>query len=593
MTHFIDFEVDAASPIGCEPFDLIVVGSGAAGLTIVRELSGHGLKILLLESGGLEESSSHEALNKVEVQGALNDANMREARQKFHAYQLKFWSAEIQKFGVRCRVLGGSTTGWAGKVAPFDTTDFIQRDWIPNSGWPIDSATIAPYIDRAAEWLDLGPTIHDRTFWGTAKLKEPTEVSRMQHLTSFFWQFSRSRHDAKDIMRFGPDFMREAHDNVTVLFNATVSAVNVDADGITGVHIISSLSGSRRRTVESAHVVLAAGAIENARLLLMSKDLAGGALGNKHDVVGRYLTDHPCIALGVVSPDSHARVATLLGFFPLRLKYRAFMYFHGLALRHDVQQGERLPNMAVFAHMHISDDDPMVALKRLIRRQSEHPVSDMLLVVKSSGIVLSLIGRKILGSQKVPYRLRRAIADAAVLLNANFVARDYVTKGTARKIEALTLNLICEQTPLPENRITLSDKRDRLELPLAHVTWEPGAFMRHSVLRFSQLLKQDLSAAGIGFEFAPELATGDTTKLVLHDMAHTAGTTRMGMNPATSVVDDTCQVHGIRGLYVAGASVFPTSGHANPTMVIMALAIRLADHLKTRVVAHRLTRLES
>lgn len=117
--------------------------------------------------------------------------------------------------------------------------------------------------------------------------------------------------------------------------------------------------------------------------------------------------------------------------------------------------------------------------------------------------------------------------------------------------------------------------------------------MRHSVLRFSQLLKQDLSAAGIGFEFAPELATGDTTKLVLHDMAHTAGTTRMGMNPATSVVDDTCQVHGIRGLYVAGASVFPTSGHANPTMVIMALAIRLADHLKTRVVAHRLTRLES
>jgi choline dehydrogenase-like flavoprotein len=588
MTHFIDFEMDTVSPVGYEPFDLIVVGGGAAGLTIVRELSGLGLKILLLESGGLQESSRHEALNRVEVQGSLNDDNIRQARHKFHSHQLKFWSGETQKFGVRCRVLGGSTTGWAGKVAPFDAVDFIQRDWIPNSGWPIDSAAIAPYIDRAAEWLDLGPIIHDRAFWGAAKLKEPPEVSRMQHLTSFFWQFSRSRHDTLDVMRFGPEFRRETHHDVTVVFNATVSAVKLDADGITGVEIISSLSGSSRSTVQSAHVVLAAGAIENARLLLMSKDLAGDALGNAHDVVGRYLTDHPCISLGAVSPDSHAHAAALLGFFPLQKNYRAFIYSHGLALRKEVQKCEHLPNMAVFADMRISNDDPMLALKRLARKQSERPMSDMLLVVKSPGLVLSFVGRRILGSPKVPYRLRRLIADAAVLLNANFVARDYATKGTARKIEALTLSLICEQPPLPENRVTLSERRDRLGLPLARITWEAGDFMKRAVLTFSQLLKQDLYAAGIrGFELSPEIAEGDVAKIVLHDMAHTAGTTRMGLNPATSVVDNTCQVHGIRGLYVAGASVFPTSGHANPTMVLMALAIRLADHLKSRLVAHR------
>jgi choline dehydrogenase-like flavoprotein len=557
-------------------------------LTFVRDLDRLGIKFLLLVSGGLDESSSHDALNGVEVQGSLNDANVQQARQAFHGHQLKFWSGETQKFGVRCRVLGGSTTRWAGKVAPFDATDFVQRDWIPNSGWPIDSAAIAPYINRAAERLDLGPIIHDRAFWGAAKLKEPAEVSRMQHLTSFFWQFSRDRHDTLDVMRFGPEFRRETHPDVTVAFNATVSGVTLDADGITGVEIISSLSGSRKRTVQSTHVVLAAGAIENARLLLMSKDLAGGSPGNTHDVVGRYLTDHPCVSLGTVSSDSHAHAAALLGFFPLQKNYRVFMYSHGLALRREVQKSEGLPNMAVFSDMRISNDDPMLALKRLAKKQSERPMSDMLLVVKSPGLVLSFVGRRILGNPKVPYRLRRLIADAAVLLNANFVARDYATRGAARKIEALTLSLICEQPPSPENRVTLSERCDRLGLPLARITWEAGDFMKRAVLTFAQLLKQDLNAAGIrGFEFSPEIAAGDMAKIVLHDMAHTAGTTRMGLNPATSVVDDTCQVHGIRGLYVAGASVFPTSGHANPTMVLMALAIRLADHLKARLAAQR------
>ncbi|MBR8060403.1 GMC oxidoreductase [Burkholderia dolosa] len=594
MTHFIDFEADELS--GDEwsaSFDLIVVGGGAAGLTIIRELSGIGLKILLLESGDVEESADHEALNDVDVDGSLEDAALQRSRHASHAFQLKYWRAQTQKFGVRCRVLGGSTAGWAGKVAPFDPLDFAAREWIPDSGWPIADTDIAPYVERAARRLDVGPIVGGQAFWHAAKLREPAEMARMRHVSSFFWQLARSHRNLTDVMRFGPDFRSESHPGVTVVLNATACAIHADAAGVTGVEIVSSLSGKRRRVLASRHVVLAAGAIENARLLLMSRDADGRALGNAHDVVGRYLTDHPCMSIGTFLPDSQASAAALLGFFSLQRDYRAFMYSHGLALRPEVQQQRRLPNMAAYANARISDDDPVVALKRLAKRQSKRPLADLLLVLQRSGVVVSFVGRRIVGSSILPRRLRRLIVDTVIRLDANFVARDYVAKGTGRKIEKVTLDVICEQPPLRDNRVTLSSRCDRLGLPVAHVTWEPGGLMKEAVVTFARLLESDLREAGIrGFELRREISAGDVSGIALHDMAHTAGTTRMGRDPATSVVDANCRVHDVDGLYVAGASVFPTSGHANPTMVIMALAIRLADHLKSRLVERRIAALK-
>ncbi len=593
MTRYIDFETEPVADDEPTSFDLIIVGGGAAGLTIAREMSGLGLTLLLLESGGLDESADHEALNAVDVDGSLDDAGLQQARQASHAYQLKFWSSENQKFGVRCRVLGGSTAGWAGKVAPFDALDFASRDWLPNSGWPISAVDLAPFIERAAQRLDVGPLVNGPAFWAAAKLPEPARIARMKHFSSFFWQLARSHRNLTDVMRFGPDFRSETHRDVTVAFNATVCAIKTDVDGVTGVEIAASLSGKRRCIVQSRHVVMAAGAIENARLLLLSRGADGHALGNAHDVVGRYLTDHPCMSVGTFSQDSQASAAALLGFFSLQRNYRAFMYSHGLALRAEVQQDQRLPNMAVYANTRISNDDPVVALKRLATRQSKRPLADLLLVLQRSGVVVSFVGRRVVGSSMIPRRLRRLIVDAVIRLDANFVARDYVTKGTGRKIEQVALDVICEQPSVPDNRVTLSDRCDRLGLPLARVTWEPGDTMKRAVLAFARLLADDLRAAGMhGFSLWPEIAAGDLSKIVPHDMAHTAGTTRMGRDPATSVVDENCQVHGVRGLHVAGASVFPTSGHANPTMVIMALAIRLADHLKSTLVAQRVAALK-
>jgi choline dehydrogenase-like flavoprotein/nucleoside-diphosphate-sugar epimerase len=588
MTAYIDFEGLGDTDALPGPSDLVIVGGGAAGLTLARALSGQGLTIVVVESGALEEDPEHEALNAVDVSGALLDPALQESRRAWHGPQMRFWTAEGQTFGVRCRVLGGSTAAWAGKVAPFSRADYQQRPWIAGSGWPFDAETLAPYMTRAAKSLDLGPLVHDRAFWKQASRREPDEMRRLRDFESFFWQFARSRHALTDVMRFGPDFRRETHKGVTVLYNATVSSVSIEGRRATGVELRSSLTGRNRIALRAGCVVLAAGAIDNARLLLMSRDGDGQVPGNAHDVVGRYLMDHPSIELGRFSPEDQDKAAALLGFFPVHAHHRVFMYAHGLALRPEVQASRHLPNMAVFTGIEIAHNDSILALKRLARRESRNRFRDGVTVLRNGGLVMTSLGRQILNYQKIPARLRRLIADTAVAINANFVARDYLAGGQGRALAKVSLNVICEQPPNPDNRVTLSARTDRLGLPLAQVQWAIDADLCRDIALLATLLHDDLERAGIsGFHLRDAFRGADLSNLLIHDMAHTAGTTRMGTDPATSVVDPDCRVHGVGGLYVAGASVFPTSGHANPTMVIMALALRLADHIKAGFVERR------
>jgi choline dehydrogenase-like flavoprotein len=164
-------------------------------------------------------------------------------RQRFLAYQMKFWNAQNQKYGVRCRVFGGSTAAWAGKVAPFDATDFAEREWVSHSGWPLTIEALAPYVTRAAKRLDLGPLLSDRQFWSNSKSKMPSEIGRLKWFSSFFWHIARSPNDMTDVTRFGPDFQREDHEDVTAICNATVRSIKSGIDRVEGVEIISSLSG--------------------------------------------------------------------------------------------------------------------------------------------------------------------------------------------------------------------------------------------------------------------------------------------------------------------------------------------------------------
>jgi len=271
MSH-VDFRVvEDSSYLDC---DVCLVGTGPAGCTLARELSHTGLRVTILESGNFERQQEIDALNEIQSVGRPR---------------------VMDQWLVRNRIVGGSSHTWTGRCAPFDEIDFEQRDWIPHSGWPFDLDHLTPYLDRTAGYLGLsfGTGFTDDRFWKLAGRTPPKREADPRYLLPFFWQSSRDERSRRDSMRFGRHLLGHLGDNVTLVTNATVLQVNVDASGsaATSVDVASPEGGSRR--VSASYIVLCAGALENARLLLHSTRTTPAGLGNKNDLVGRFLMDHP------------------------------------------------------------------------------------------------------------------------------------------------------------------------------------------------------------------------------------------------------------------------------------------------------------
>ena len=167
-------------------------------------------------------------------------------------------------------------------------------------------------------------------------------------------------------------------------------------------------------------------------------------------------------------------------------------------------------------------------------------------------------------------------------LKAHFILH----RGRPRKLDALTLDAMCEQLPNPDSRITLSDRRDPLGMRIPRIDWRVSEEEARAMRRITELMVEQLSRMGLEPPVLEEwVRDGAMFPQTIRDIAHPIGTTRMADDPARGVVDAQCQVHGVHGLFVEGSSVFPTAGHANPTQMIVAMALRLADTLKSRATA--------
>jgi choline dehydrogenase-like flavoprotein len=147
----------------------------------------------------------------------------------------------------------------------------------------------------------------------------------------------------------------------------------------------------------------------------------------------------------------------------------------------------------------------------------------------------------------------------------------------ARRVHIYCLT---EQVPDPDSRVTLSDRRDHLGVRMSRIDWRIADAELRSVRRLEELLGAALTQLGEPRPVAEPWLTEGSWRDAMTDRAHPIGTTRMADDPREGVVDRNCAVHGVHGLYVAGSSTFPTSGHVNPMLTTVALSIRLADHLK-------------
>jgi choline dehydrogenase-like flavoprotein len=470
------------------PCDVCIVGAGAAGIAIARTFRLGSTSVCLLESGGLTFDDRTHRLYDGPAEGtALNTSR---------SYLLS----------TRLRYFGGTTNHWAGYCRPLDRLDFTERSWVPYSGWPIGRDDLDPYYGLATDVLQIGSfegTTEGRGWEPGAVVFDGAIPTRQFHLSP---------------TRFGTRFRQELASaaNLKVYLNANLVQVGVNDAAAHVDRLDVATLGGKRFTVIPKLVVLAAGGIENARLLLASDRVHRAGLGNARDLVGRFFMEHPGIPVGHILLTAPLRDPDL---------YHGSAHQAFLSLSDQLQRQHQLLNGAAFLRFQPVEDAPdrvqqlartLSALERIAGRSSSSP----------------------------PLYARVGIQ--------------------------------AEQSPNPESRVTLIDETDELGMRHARLDWRLSARDIESARRTMEVIALELGRRGLGRGQAVEEVDLEGIDFQCHHM----GTTRMSAGPALGVVDAHCRVHGVANLYVAGSSVFPTSGLANPTFTIVALALRLADHLK-------------
>jgi choline dehydrogenase-like flavoprotein len=515
---FVDAH-ELADHSGSAAWDIVIVGAGVAGLSIAKGLSSGPLRVLLLESGGFD--------------GRDDAADLLSGTSNRHDYPL---------IGSRARAFGGTSTLWSGACIPLDPADFQKRPWVPLSGWPISADALQPYYGPAARVFG-----HDG-WTGAAPNLAASPLNRGSLHTRPV--FTSAPLNVGDRQR---DWIARS-ESVVCALGANVTGLDVDETGRRVRGVVFHDRMGRKHQVAARAVVLATGGIEAPRLLLAVDRAMPGGLGDVRGFTGRGYMDHPLLSIGIL-PIGSRREAFLpctdgwidhdvrtIGTIGLSAETRAK---HGLLDLH----------LRSYRYSHLEDRADIIAWKDAAGEAG---------ALRGLGEVLRQRGVSMLATA-APY------------------AAWHLWNRTIRsaRFDHVRFLAFAEQEPDPDNRITLGQKLDRYGLPLPHLHLTESAQFHDSVSRSCAILAEAFAANGFpGARMGPE-NVGHIAHYGGHGLHH-MGATRMSEDAGTGTVDRDCRVHGTVNLYVAGSSVFPTGGAANPTFAISALAFRLADHLAGR-----------
>lgn len=498
--------------------DLCVVGAGAAGIALSRALSATSLRILLLESGGLEFDAATQALCEGDLVGLPTEP------------------LDVS----RLRYFGGTTNHWAGWCRPLEAWDLEK--------WPIGPAGLEAWYPSARRVCGLGSADDAVAGWAEAAAA-PALPFDERSLRSAIFQLSPPTRFAE---AYGEELMKAPR--VVVCLNANVTALLAEAGRVAAVRF-RSLGGAEAEA-RASRFVLAAGGLENPRLLLLSK------LGNDHDMVGRCFMDH-----------AWYRDAGVLAF--ARPDPRLELYFDEWTREDSRGFGVLMPGREAMEREQIGNF--RIAL------------------FPSRGTFAGIDSAKALAAaaadgrwpEDIAGHLRNVIAELDAVADSAYKTVFRARRGPfSRRVEtgsltAANVDVNIEQRADRSSRVKLSARRDELGLPRIALDWRLGEADRRTVERALALLAAESGRLGLGrLRVRPAGAGADWAGECMGSRHH-MGATRMADDPRDGVVDRNCRVHGLENLYVAGSSVFPASGAANPTLTIVALALRLADHLRS------------
>ena len=434
----------------------------------------------------------------------------------------------------RLRMFGGTSNHWTGHCGPFDDIDFQTRGFIPGSGWPIVPAEFKKYYKDAQELLELGTYKYSFT-----SNEEPQIFSESGDFQSSYL--------SQNPYRFGPEWRDffEKSKNCYVLENANLTSVTIDENG----RSISALGvrsiGGQTAKIVCDYAVLACGGIENARILLNSP------LSARLPCLGHYYAFHP----RVVGAQLHLAK-------PLT-KNNVFQW-------HQIDGATKKQFIKYTANFQITKEQPNYAMNLLNRYSKRSP--------------------EFLAALRLRNRVRGDsfegdISDdlLSVVSNLGGLISEYSNHKSLGAIDTLDLMTYIDPTPNFSNKITLNEDKDEMGVNRCTALWKPSDDDIKYTYEFNIKFAEMVGSSGLGrVKIHPLLKDRATfTKLVQDSSGggHQMGTTRISNSLESGVVDKNLKVHDVNNLFCAGSSVFPTYSWVNPTMTIVALSVRLADHI--------------
>lgn len=534
-------ELESGHELRC---DVCIVGAGPAGIVIALELAKRGIDVILLESGGRKFDAASHDLNR----GSINDL---EGHGPLEDY--------------RRRRLGGASSAWGGRSAPFDPIDFEPRDFVPYSGWPITRDELLPYYVRSNEYNECGafdynaPSSLPRREAFIPGLK-PGDVTM-----DSIYRFSTPTNFGA---RYEADLERTGRIRLYLHVTATRLVSNEAKNHVERVDLITAFG--RRCSVHAKRVVLAGGGLEATRLLLLSE------LGNENDLLGRFYMCH-------VTHRMELKLDRDL-LWDYELTHDGVYAQRTLSVTEDAQRRRHILNLrARVEHPEIANPahesgalSAVFLAKTMLTRQVANPLLADTVNVLNKGVAHADIGDPRAHLRNIARDLGGVAQLGQRWLTKRILSKRKLPSVVMRsRSHEYTLRIDAEQAPNPESRLSLAAERDANGDRRLHVDWRWLPLDADSIERGVRLFDESLRASGIGSASSakPEklFATG----------GHHCGTTRMSPDPKSGVVDPSCKLHAVSNVFVASSSVFPTCSYANPTLTIVALALRLADHLMT------------
>ena len=503
-----------------------IVGAGFAGLIAATRLArDKQLRIIVVESGLQSIDPSIATLNEVDNAGAKYDGALL----------------------GRSRALGGTSLMWSGKLLPLAPSDTLPRPYLDLEGWPLDTADLEPHRQEIEALMEIGSEPYEGAI--SEDLEPQAFLPRDDVDFCLRWpkRPTRKNHNLAYVLRKEI----ESLENLEIWLGATAAHFDFDSDSkrVTALSCINH-AGKTLRVVANEYL-LAAGTLETTRLLLLADRQSNNCISRDCDALGRYFNDHLGVNAAAMHPRDHALTNRILND---RIRPHSVRHLH-FELRPEVQREHGVGSAYFEIGAEFPDSSALMKAKEVVQRLKRGRMSSY-------------------------QDIRAILEDAPSLFRATqwkLLRKQYYWPPNV----GLHVFIRIEQLPQWHNRITLSDQKDALQLPKLRLEWHrtdaDERLFRVMVEKIDRYWKANLSQV-CDLQWRPEVLNSEVGMAgMAMDLAHPAGSTRMGTSPFDSVVDPDLRVHRIPNLSVASASVFPSAGSANPTLTVMHLAMRAAD----------------